>query len=431
MDNLKELQDKIGYKYTFDCVQCGYCLPACPTYDSMGKETHSPRGRINLVKMAAEGKIDLEEIREPIDKCLGCRACQTVCPTGVEYGKILEGAKESLADQQQLSMPQKAAKSFIFNHLFPHRSRMDSFGNLMWFYQASGVQKVVRGLKATKLAPLHLGEFESIMPRVVSPNKRKNRQAVVKAEGKTKTKVAFFTGCIMDSMFYETNQNSIELLRKSGAEVIIPDSQTCCGALHAHAGNVSDAKELAKKNIEAFEKENIDYVINNAGGCGSMLNEYGHLFDGDQEWGERARRFVAKSKDISEILYELNGLTFTREVNDVVTYQPSCHLTNVQKVVDEPLELLKNIPGIEYREMQDHNRCCGSAGIYNIVNYDDSMEILDSKMEKYKPTKATTIVTTNPGCLLQMKMGIKRENLEDRVRAVHLVDLLIEAIENK
>ncbi|KHF39504.1 (Fe-S)-binding protein [Halalkalibacter okhensis] len=429
MTNLNELQKKIGYEYTFDCVQCGYCLPACPTYETMRKETHSPRGRINLVKMAAEGKLNLEEIRDPIDKCLGCRACQVVCPTGVEYGRILEGAKEVLSDNQQLSFSKRVAKNFIFNDLFPNPSRMNLLGNLMWFYQVSGFQNIVQNIKILKIAPLNLGKFEAIMPKITSPNQRQKRKVVVKAEGKKRIKVALFTGCIMDTMFYETNQNTINLLKKSGAEVVIPEKQTCCGALHSHAGDVSVAKNLARKNIEVFEKEEIDYVINNAGGCGAMLKEYDHLFENDPEWSGRAKRFVNQSKDISEVLYELDGLTLTKSVKDIVTYQPSCHLSNVQKVHDEPLKLLNSIPGIRYKEMKDYNGCCGSAGIYNIVNYQESMEILDSKMEKFKPTQATTIVTTNPGCLLQMKMGIKREKLEGRVRVVHLVDLLMEASE--
>lgn len=424
---LEELQKKLNYHNTFDCVQCGYCLPACPTYETMGKETHSPRGRINLVKLAAEGKIDIEDLREPIDKCLGCRACQTACPTDVQYGKILEGAKEVLAEQQTLSAPKKWLKKAIFEDLFPSPSGMKSMGNLTWLYQKSGVQKLARKLHLTSIAPAHLGDFEAVLPPVVSPKERKKRKALYAAEGEKKARVGFFTGCVMDAIFFSTNRHTIELLRKAGAEVVIPEVQTCCGALHAHAGEAAQAKELAKRNIAAFEEAKVDYVVNNAGGCGAMLVEYDHLFADDPEWKERAERFSQSSKDITQILYELDGLTFTSELDEVITYQSSCHLTHVQKVTDAPLELMKQIPGVEYRAMKDYDRCCGSAGIYNIVNYDDSMKILDAKMSNMKKTKAVTIVTTNPGCLLQMKLGIKRENLEEQVRAVHLVDLLVEA----
>ena len=233
----------------------------------------------------------------------------------------------------------------------------------------------------------------------------------------------------MDSVFHKTNRNTLTLLEKAGADVVVPEGQTCCGALHAHAGKGKDAKELAKRNIEAFEQIDVDYIVNNAGGCGAMLVEYDHLFEDDPEWIDRAKRFVAKTRDISQVLVELNGLTFSKEVNANVTYQASCHLTHVQRVTDEPLELLKSIPGIRYREMKGYDRCCGSAGIYNIVHYEDAMDILDVKMKKAKETEAAIIVTTNPGCLLQMKLGIKREGLEDKVRAVHLIDLLAEAVE--
>lgn len=425
--NLKELQKKIKYNHTFDCVQCGYCLPVCPTYETMGKETHSPRGRISLVKLAAEGKIKTEDLIDPIEKCLGCRACQTACPTDVQYGQILEGAKEAIKEYKKQSTSKKFLKKLAFEYLFPFPPRMKMIGNLTWLYQKFGAQTLLRKLRLTAIAPFHLGEFEAILPKTPSPKERNTRKSVYSAELNKKVRVAFFTGCVMDVLFFYTNQNTIDLLTKSGAEVVLPKHQTCCGALHAHAGEVEQAKELAKRNIEAFEEVQADFLINNAGGCGAMLSEYNHLFKDDPKWRERAKKFVQASQDISQILEKLDGLQFTKKINNVVTYQASCHLTHVQKVVKEPTSLFLKIPGVDYKVMNDHDRCCGSAGIYNIVNYDESMKILDEKMKHVKATKTTTIVTTNPGCLLQMKLGIKRENAENQIRAIHLVDLLAEA----
>jgi len=427
MSNLEKLKQKLNYDKTFDCVQCGYCLPACPTYETMGEEKHSPRGRINLVKMAAEGRIGLETLREPLEKCLGCRACQTVCPTNVQYGEILEGAKHALEQNDAKSRKKHITEDLIFNKLFPSRRWMNTIGNATWFYQKTGLQKLAGRIGLTNLAPLNLDKFEAVLPTIPSPIERSKTPKLLEAKTKKKLRVGFISGCVMDSIFHQTNKNTIELLSIAGAEVVIPESQTCCGALHAHTGKMEVALELAKQNIQTFEQTDIDFIVNNAGGCGAMLAEYHHLFKEDEEWRMRAERFVNRSRDVSVIFAMLDGLEFTKEINEIVTYQASCHLTHVQKITLEPKDLLQKIPGIRYKEMKDYDRCCGSAGIYNIVNYEDSMDILDLKMEKAKKTNAATIVTTNPGCLLQMKLGIKREALESSVRAVHLVDLMMEA----
>ncbi|MEH7524245.1 (Fe-S)-binding protein [Bacillus sp. JJ1503] len=421
------LKEKLKYDETFSCVQCGYCLPACPTYESMRTEAHTPRGRINLVRMLAEGKIEVEDLREPIENCLGCRACEPVCPTNVQYGKILEGAKEVLEDYAKKTKIQKIVESILFEQVIPSKKWMNFIGNASWFYQKTGLQKVAQKTGATKRAPLHLGEFEAVLPNQTSPQIRKQIVRDYKAIGPKKIDVGFITGCIMDSIFNETNRNTIKLLTMSGAKVIIPKNQTCCGALHAHSGKTNSAKELAKKNIEAFEKENVKYIVNNAGGCGAALVEYEHLFKGDEEWEERSRKFASKIRDISQVLNELDGLRFTNKINETITYQSSCHMKNVQKVTEEPLSLLKQVPSVGYREMKNFDRCCGSAGIYNLINYNESMDILDIKMNNAKETSAAIIVTTNPGCLLQMKLGIQRERMEKTVRAIHLVDLLVEA----
>ncbi|SDI14330.1 (Fe-S)-binding protein [Alteribacillus bidgolensis] len=427
MNDLKTLQEKLQYDKTFDCVQCGYCLPACPTYETMEKETHSPRGRINLVKMAAEGKTSLEDLEEPIEKCLGCMACTTVCPTNVQYGAILEGAKETLEDNKEKSKRSEKTEEFLFRSFFPSSKWMNRLGNATWLYQATGLQKVARSLCLTAMAPLHLGEFEKVIPSQPSPSKRKKRLQRVEPEGTPAAKIAFFTGCVMDSVFFEINQQTIELMKLSGAEVILPEHQTCCGALHAHSGKVGLSKELAMENIKAFEDENIDYIVNNAGGCGARLIEYDHLFEEGTKWHRRAKAFTEKVKDISEVLVELDALEFSAPVEKLVTYQPSCHMTNVQRVTKPPRQLIEQVPGVKLREMNNPDFCCGSAGVYNIVNYEDSMEILNKKMEDVNKTNPEVIVTTNPGCLLQMKLGVEREGKSGEVQAFHLVELLMEA----
>ncbi|MFB4164020.1 (Fe-S)-binding protein [Alteribacillus sp. JSM 102045] len=427
MNDLKTLQEKLQYDKTFDCVQCGYCLPACPTYETMEKETHSPRGRINLVKMAAEGKASLEDLEEPIEKCLGCMACTTVCPTNVQYGAILEGAKETLEDNKEKSQGRKKTEEFLFGSFFPSSKWMNRLGNATWLYQATGMQKVARSLRLTAMAPLHLGEFEKVLPAQPSPSQRKKRLKRIHPEGAPAAKIAFFTGCVMDSIFFDINQQTIELMRLSGAEVILPENQTCCGALHAHSGKVGLSKELAMENIAAFEEEKVDYIVNNAGGCGARLIEYDHLFEKGTEWHQRAKAFTEKIKDISEVLVELDGLEFSAPVEKLVTYQPSCHMTNVQRVTRQPRQLIEQVPGVKLREMNNPDFCCGSAGIYNIINYEDSMDILDKKMEDVNNVNPQVIVTTNPGCLLQMKAGVEREGKHSKAEAVHLVEVLMEA----
>ncbi|MFC8689632.1 (Fe-S)-binding protein, partial [Brevibacillus porteri] len=409
-------------------VRCGYCLPACPTYATMGKETHSPRGRINLVKMVGEGKItDLSVLEQPLDLCLGCRACETACPSGVQYGTILESARAAIVRRKKISLPKRIIRNVTFKKVFPSKKMMNLIGNLLWLYQKSGLQKVTRNTRILSKLPNHLAEFEAITPEAVSPSERKRIPSRVQAKGERKYTVAFFTGCIMDAMFQKINQLSIQLLAEVGCEVIINSNQTCCGALHAHSGEIEEAKKLAKQNIVAFEQENVDFIVNNAGGCGAMLFEYAHLLSDETEWHERALAFAAKSKDISQVLVACGGLKNLQNRNERITYQRSCHLTNVQKVVNEPVMLLKSIPGVELIEMEEANMCCGSAGIYNIIHYVESMKILDQKMQYTKATNATVVITTNPGCLLQMKHGIAREQLSESIRALHLVEYLAEA----
>lgn len=425
----EQLLQGLAYNETFDCVQCGYCLPDCPTYQSMNKETHSPRGRINLVKMAAEGKVSLDTLKEPIELCLGCRACETVCPTNVQYGKILDSAKVALQKEKHAhSKTKRATNNMIFKKTIPNDKRLNLLGRGLFLYQQTGLQKVAQTLGVMKLFPERLAAFEKITPTVSSPSQKKKRSKVLHPTKAPAYKIGFFKGCIMDTMFAKINDLSMKLLQASGCEVTLIEEQTCCGALQNHNGDREIAKGLAMKNIEAFEKYEFDYVVNSIGGCGAMLVEYDHLFDEESEWKERAEAFSKKNKDISYLLSQLD-VPLKKEINKVATYQPSCHMTNVQKVVQEPMELLKSIPGITYVPHKQPNMCCGSAGIYNLVNYEASMEILDMKMENVKKTHPDLIVTTNPGCHLQMKLGVEREKASDKIEVVHLVELLAEACE--
>ncbi|MEK4198886.1 (Fe-S)-binding protein [Cytobacillus sp. FSL K6-0265] len=415
------MNNQLAYEETFDCVQCGYCLPACPTYTTMGKERHSPRGRINLVQMASEGKISLKEIEDSMELCLGCRACETACPTNVQYGKILSSYKE--VRMQQEGSPffnQLAMKKGLSN-----KGMLNTMNHSLRFYQHSGIEKLAKVTKGIQILPEKLRAFEAILPNITKPDKALRKGTLIPHK-ETKMKVAFFTGCIMDVFFARINDLSIKLLKHAGCEVTVIKNQTCCGALQHHEGDSETTIQLAKENIRAFEKDHYDYIVNSIGGCGAMLVEYDQLLQFDPDWSERAKVFAEKSKDISVILAELD-IQFTKKVEKKITYQPSCHLTNVQKVKKSPLDLIQRIPAATYIPLPEMDMCCGSAGTYNIFHYKESMEILDEKMDYVKERVPEVIVTSNPGCHLQMCMGVKREGLEMSVEVVHIVEILAEA----
>ncbi|PSL48457.1 glycolate oxidase iron-sulfur subunit [Salsuginibacillus halophilus] len=420
---------EMSYDATNQCIQCGYCLPACPTYFSMGSETHSPRGRINLVKMAAEGKIDLQsDLQEPIDFCLGCRACETACPVDVPYGEILEAAKETLAEEVPPVNKRAAAfKSFMLRKVFTRPGLMRAGGSMTWLYQKTGMGKAARKLKLIHKVSEPLGNLEAVMPPVERPGRRPSRGTVLAPYIEKQATVAFFTGCISDAVMNRTNRLTVELLRHVGCEVVIPKQQNCCGALHSHQGDAKTSKSLAQENIAAFEATGADYYVNNAGGCGASLKEYPHILAGDPAWKERAKHFSASSKDISELLVLFGPLPFTKEGPAVVTYQPSCHLRNVQLISEAPRELLRSIPGSTYIEMENSEDCCASGGIYNILHHEEANKILDEKMKYAEKTEAKVMTASNPGCLLQMRLGIQRAGLEDEMEGKHLIDVLAEA----
>jgi len=430
----KAFKERLNEDELLNCMRCGFCLPTCPTYIQSGyKESHSPRGRIALMKGVVDGLIEPDEdIENTLNVCLGCRACEPVCPSGVNYGHLLEEARDIMNQNKKFSMPVKAVRKIVFEGLFPHQNRMRALTGLIGFYQRSGLQTLTHKTGIMKLFPETLATMDLVLPKVPKMKEMKNRPEFLPAETTKKKRVAFFTGCLMDTMFLETNNATMKLLQLAGCDVVIPKEQSCCGALHGHTGEKSGAKELAKRNIQAFEDLKIDYIITNAGGCGAYLVDYDYLLKDDPKWAERAKQFVTKIKDITAILVELD---FHKRIDlrlppQIITYQDSCHLRNVMRTSSQPRMLLQAIQGVTYREMKEADRCCGSAGIYNIVHSELSMEFLDYKMERVHETDATTIVTANPGCLLQMKLGIEREKLSHKMRGIHIVDLLLEAIES-
>ena len=442
MTTLQEQQD-IGQQFKkrmnedelLNCMRCGFCLPSCPTYIESGqKESHSPRGRIALMKAVTDGLIEPDEdVERTLELCLGCRACEPVCPSGVKYGHLLEEARDIIAQHKKHSLPARAVRKVVFKELFPHQKRMRLAVGLLGLYQRTGLQVVARKAGIMKLIPNNLSAMEKVLPKVPTMKQMKSRPDYLPPLKEKVKKVAFFSGCLMDTMFLETNNATMKLLQLAGCEIVIPKDQACCGALHGHSGEKSIAKDMAKKNIEAFENLGVDYIITNAGGCGGFLIDYDHLLKDDPNWKDRALAFKNKLKDISEILVEVE---FHNKVKlslpeQIITYQDSCHLRNVMKTASAPRTLLKSIQNVHYHEMKDADRCCGSAGIYNIVESEISMQILDYKMKQATKTQATTIVTANPGCLLQMKLGVDREKQSEHVEVVHIVDLLLKAAEYK
>ncbi|MGJ7912572.1 (Fe-S)-binding protein [Neobacillus sp. LXY-1] len=428
----EQFQARMNEDELLNCMRCGFCLPACPTYKMSGyKESHTPRGRIAMMKAVVDGLIEPDEdFERSLELCLGCLACESVCPSGVKYGQLLEDARDIVAQNKKYSLPVRMVRKTVFDGLFPHPNRMKNMTGLLGFYQRSGLQSIARKIGFLGLIPEHLALMEKVLPELPSRSELRNRPEHLEPVGMKTHRVAFFSGCLMDSLFLKTNDATMKLMQLAGCEIVIPQDQTCCGALHGHYGEKTSSKDLAKRNISAFEELNVDFIITNAGGCGGFLVDYGHLLKDEPEWVERAKNFSNKIKDISEILVAVD---FHKKVklelpSQIITYQDSCHLRNVMKTEAAPRTLLRSINGAVYQEMNDAGHCCGSAGIYNIIESEMSMKMLDYKMEQAKQTQAATIVTANPGCLLQMKLGIEKEGLSTKMRGVHIVDLLLEAV---
>lgn len=404
------------------CVHCGLCLNACPTYRELRVEMDSPRGRIYQMVQVATGATPINDSYvEHIDLCLACRACETACPSGVKYGRLVEAARADIETKIQRPFLVRLTRNLVFRHLLPSRTNLQIAGRMLWLYQATGLQKLARATGLLRLMG-RMGEAESLSPAVETPFFYKYYGQVLPAEGERKYRVAFLGGCIANLSFARLNEATVRVLRKNGCEVSIPAAQTCCGALHVHAGIRDQARIQARQNIDALLAGNYDAIITNAAGCGSTLKEYDELFEHDPAYADKAKQFSHLMRDVTEFLagIELNPLL--KPVNAVVTYQDSCHLAHGQKIRSAPRKLLAAIPGLTFRELPLTDVCCGSAGIYNVLHTDMAMALLEKKMTHVNGTKAEIIATSNPGCMLQLRAGVERYGTGQKV--AHIVELL-------
>ncbi len=410
------------------CIHCGMCLQACPTYNLNYDELSSPRGRIRLIKYVAEGKLPItEKFSYEMNFCLDCQACETACPAGVKFGSLVEAARVQVEHSEFTSSLSRLIKKIVFRKVLPNFELLKFLSRLLRFYQKSFVRKFVENIfrlispklyNVNRLSP-EISEYfsDEIFPERIYP------------VGEKKFTVLFPVGCLMNVMFAEENKDTVELLQKLGCEVIIPKNQTCCGSLAAHNGDLEQARAQAKKTIDNFSKYDFDYIISNSAGCGAFMKEYSHILANDEVYSQRAKSFSNKVKDITEFLYHnFDFSQFKASEKIDVTYHEACHLVHTQKITNEPKLIFQQIENVNLIPLNEATWCCGSAGIYNIVNYDSSMKILERKMKNINDTKAKIVLTGNPGCLGQIRYGTEKFNVD--VEVVHPVTLLNKIIKD-
>lgn len=417
--------DKPLYDDYARCVHCGLCLNHCPTYKLWGLEADSPRGRIRQMALVDQGRLPLgDSFVKHIDQCLDCRACESACPSGVEYGKLVEGARAQIEQNYQRPFFSRLTRDFVFRRLLPYPNRIAKVARMLRIYQRSGLQSLARATGILRL--LGLADRERLLPPIDREFFFSQLGRTFPAVGPRRARVALFAGCIAQVSFSELHDATIRVLTANGCEVVVPTGQTCCGALAAHAGVRDAARALAHTNLEVFLREDFDAVITNAAGCGSTLKEYQYLFPGESADHAKANAFREKMRDATEFLAGLGLSAHLSTLPLRVTYQDSCHLLHGQKVREAPRELIRAIPSVHLVEMAMADYCCGSAGSYNVTETQASLDILAEKMKHARATGAPVIVTANPGCLLQMRAGAEIHSTGQEV--MHVMELLDRAI---
>jgi glycolate oxidase iron-sulfur subunit len=405
------------------CVHCGLCLDQCPTYRVLGTEMDSPRGRIYQIVQVDEGRLALSDsFVTHIDRCLGCLNCQTACPSGVAYGSLLERARVQIAENYKRPWFATKLRHHFYADILPSFSALARHARFIRFYQRSGLRALARATGVLRL--MGIAELDELSPRIDSKFSFADLGKVFPAESERRGRVALLIGCVASVAFAELNHATVRVLTRNGIEVVVPEKQSCCGALQLHAGYIDLARAQARRNIDAMLSPEFDAIITNAAGCGSTLKEYAALLQEDATYSERAQQFAAKARDINEYLAAIGLRQPKRKLNLRVTYQDSCHLAHAQGVRSAPRELLRHV-GAEVVESPRADSCCGSAGVYNVVQNEISMKVLDEKMGYVASVDPDVIATANVGCVLQFRVGIERRKMNARV--AHVVELLDEA----
>jgi len=428
---IRSAADLVSYEKSLDCVHCGLCLPACPTYERFGREGTSPRGRIYLLRGLAEGSVDpAAEVRRDLDLCLVCRACEPVCPSGVRFGEMMEFGRTALIEPARDGSMKDRARRFAVRRLLPHPRRVRLVGWLLWLFQRSGLHGLLKRYGVIRYFSRAAAMRDELLPRIPSFRKRRRIRRFTPAVGERRGKVAILEGCVMPVLLGDTNRACATALAGQGFDVLVPDTNTCCGALSAHFGALDVAAESALRTIRAFAALGpVDAVVIHSAGCGSVMKEYDRIVaESPQATAEdklAAAAFAAKIRDVSEFLVEQGVRPPPGRVDARVAYADACHLAHAQGIKAAPRELLTAIPGVELVDLPRADRCCGAAGLYNALEPEDSMALLEGKMDDLGQVDADLLVTGNPGCLLQWRAGIERRGLE--VDVLHPVELLARA----
>jgi glycolate oxidase iron-sulfur subunit len=410
----------IDYELFLRCVHCGLCTSSCPTFSELGDENDGPRGRIQLMRMVADGHAGLtDRVRRHLELCLDCRACETACPSGVRYGRLIEPFR--LAVEQADARPEEQYDWFrelILFRLFPYADRMRKLLGPVRLMQRVGLFDAAERLGLLKLIPGRLGRMIPLLPPPLRPGPKLPK--FLPAVGRTRARVAFFVGCVADAMFRPTHWATLRVLQQNGCDVFIPPEQGCCGAIHLHAGDGRGARQMADANLVAFELDRYDAIVVNHGGCGAMMKEYGlHWRDGLQPHREK---FAAKVKDINEFLDALGMIPPRGRIEAVATYHDACHLGHAQGITAAPRRLLAAIPGLELRELPETGICCGSAGTYNLKEVEMADRLAQRKIENILGTGARIVLASNAGCLLQIQREVRQRKLP--LLVMHPMDLL-------
>ena len=405
------------------CVHCGLCLDQCPTYRALGTEMDSPRGRIYQIVQVDEGRLALSDsFVTHIDRCLGCLNCQTACPSGVAYGSLLEQARAQIAENYQRPWLATWLRKHFYADILPSFRRLEYHARFLRFCQRSGLQSLARASGILKL--LGLADLDALSPQIEREFSFSDLGRVFPAKGQQRGRVALLIGCVASVAFAELNRATIRVLTKNGIEVHVPEKQACCGALQLHAGYLDLTRDQARRNIDAMLSPSFDAIVTNAAGCGSTLKEYAGLLQDDAAYREKAQQFTAKVRDINEYLAEVGLVEPKRKLRARVTYQDPCHLAHAQGIRSAPRQLLRHI-GAELVESPRPDSCCGSAGVYNVVQNEISMKVLDEKMRFIAGVEPQIIATANVGCMLQFRAGVERGKMSAQV--MHVVELLDQA----